>query len=147
VNDLQPANTKFLAISIPNAPAPVKNILAADYLATASTPIAPMYLDHLSFTASSLMFISFFDSVLIYSPSSSVPTSTSPKSILPSLIPILLLLPTCLLLFYFCCCCLSSYSLGLSKLLSKVSNSFTACYSISLYLVVDVLNLAAHDEL
>jgi len=59
VNFLHPDNTIFLAISIPKAPAPLKNLLAAAYLATASTPIAPIYLLHLSFTASSSIFKTF----------------------------------------------------------------------------------------
>jgi len=39
---LHPDNTKFFAISIPRALAPLRKILAAAYLETASTPIAPM---------------------------------------------------------------------------------------------------------
>ena len=64
---MQPDSTMFFEISIPNAPAPDTKILAAAYLATASTPIAPIYLLHLSFTASSSTFIpyTFLDSVLI----------------------------------------------------------------------------------
>jgi hypothetical protein len=60
VNLLHPDNTKFLAISTPRPPAPLKNMLAAAYLATASTPMAPIYLLHLSLTASSSISISFF---------------------------------------------------------------------------------------
>jgi hypothetical protein len=59
VNFLHPDNTIFLAISIPKEPAPLKNMLAAAYFATASTPIAPIYLLHLSFTASSSILRTF----------------------------------------------------------------------------------------
>jgi hypothetical protein len=50
---LHPDKTKFLAISMPREPAPLRKMFAAACLVTASTPIAPMYLDHLSLTASS----------------------------------------------------------------------------------------------
>ena len=52
-NSLQPAKTMFFAISIPRAPTSQINILLSAYFATASMPIAPMYLLHLSLTFSS----------------------------------------------------------------------------------------------
>lgn len=53
VNLFTPDNTIFFAISTPNGPNPDRNTLEFDCLLTASSPIAPMYLDHLSLTASS----------------------------------------------------------------------------------------------
>lgn len=57
ISSLQPASTIFFAISTPSGPKPAITILLSAYLATASIPIAPIYLLHLSFTFSSLMFI------------------------------------------------------------------------------------------
>jgi hypothetical protein len=82
MNDLQPARTMFLEISIPNELAPDKKMLDVACLATASIPIAPMYHDHLSFTSS----FSISISLIFPSSSSSVKTSTSSKVSFPSLI-------------------------------------------------------------
>jgi hypothetical protein len=60
VRDLHPDKTRFFAISTPSAPAPARKIFADAYLATASIPIAPIYLLHLSLTASSSILSSFF---------------------------------------------------------------------------------------
>jgi len=60
VNDLQPERTRFLLISMPRAPAPLRKMFAAAYLVTASTPMAPMYLDQRSLTASSSTLMSWF---------------------------------------------------------------------------------------
>jgi hypothetical protein len=149
VKDLQPASTKFFAISIPREPAPDRNMLAADYLATASTPIAPMYLLHLSLTASSSMSISCFfpDSVLILlepssplSSSLSLSMSISFKSAFPSVIAYCFFLPCfyCYLFFSLRSC--SSMSEGRSSLLSSSSSSIIAAASISLNFVFVALN-------
>lgn len=75
-----PLITIFLAISTPNEPSPLKNRLHFDYLATASIPIAPIYLLHLSFTFSSLISmnpLSFWKSTPSLVSSSLYPTSIS----------------------------------------------------------------------
>ncbi len=140
VNFLHPDKTIFLAISIPKAPAPLKNMLAAAYLATASTPIAPIYLLHLSFTASSSIFktLSF---LLLESIWLSSPTSISSKTAWPSEIYFSF--------FYLFCAALLCYlgygrifemSEGFSSLFSVSSNWFTTSVSISLYFVLVYLN-------
>lgn len=45
VNLFKPDKTRFLAVSIPNAPNPYMITLAYDYLLTESKPITPIYLD------------------------------------------------------------------------------------------------------
>jgi hypothetical protein len=63
-----------LAISTPRPLAPDMKMLAAACFCTASTPMAPMYLDHLSLTASSSISMSLpvFLLVSIYSSSTSI---------------------------------------------------------------------------
>lgn len=54
-----PLKTIFFEISTPRGPRPLKNMLHLLYFATASIPIAQIYLDHLSFTSSFSISISY----------------------------------------------------------------------------------------
>lgn len=129
---LQPLKIMFLAIYTPVAPRPNNRILALDCLLTASIPIAPMYLLHLSFTFSSLMSSSFklVSSFLSY--------STSTSSMFSSLDSIL----TFFFFSFFGLLMLGFKSLcdGSGSLFSSYSSSLMAFSSMVLYSVFDFLN-------
>jgi len=78
VNCFTPESTTFFDISIPKGPIPLMNTLELAYFFTASIPIAPMYLLHLSMTEASVALNSYY----LRSP---YETSISSKFAIPSL--------------------------------------------------------------
>lgn len=133
VNLFTPERTTFLAISTPKGPNPLRNTLAVAYFYTASRPMAPIYLLHLSLTDSSVISNSLFYWFL------SSLKSTSSKLAIPSLISNCLVF---LVIFTFCRSLLPSRSLALGgyNLFNSISSCFMASTNISLYLVFDDLN-------
>jgi hypothetical protein len=141
VNLRHPLNTKFLIAYSAAGPNPNTRISAFDCLLTASIPIAPMYLLHLSFTFSSFMSIYWpVRSFLSYS--TSISSWVSSYSFL-SMSPVYF--------FFFCFLAafldVMSWMEGTDNFLNSWSNSYIAFYSISLYWFFDFLNSVDHELL
>lgn len=139
VNLLHPLKTMFLTTSKPKGPRPYIKISALDCLLTASIPIAPMYLLHLSRTFSSLM-SSYFPSIFSYETSISYSLAPFKASTF---------FDSSLRFFSFLAVCfgMMSVDFGGGNFASSSSSYLIAFSSISLYWVFDFLNYEAHETL